>query len=91
MKKLKLETEIKENQVRTLKVKIEHQEGLNEQLKKSVREENKEEQTEVQLRTAKNKLKKAENALKKCIEGLKKVSKEVANAQISKTARNNTH
>lgn len=30
VKKLRLETEIKENQVRTLKVKIEHFEGVNE-------------------------------------------------------------
>jgi hypothetical protein len=30
VKKLKLETEIKENQVRTLKVKIDHFEGVNE-------------------------------------------------------------
>ena len=30
IKKLKLETEIKENQVRTLKVKIEHFEGEND-------------------------------------------------------------
>ena len=46
VKKLKLETEIKDNQVRTLKVKIDHFEGINEQLKKSVREEQKEEQAE---------------------------------------------
>jgi hypothetical protein len=32
--------------VRTLKVKIDHFEGVNEQLKKSVREEQKEEQVE---------------------------------------------
>lgn len=34
-KKLKLEAEIKENQVRTLKVKLEHFEGENEKLKQS--------------------------------------------------------
>jgi hypothetical protein len=34
-KKLKLEAEIKENQVRSLKVKIEHQESECEQLKRS--------------------------------------------------------
>jgi hypothetical protein len=38
-KKLKLEAEIKENQVRTLKVKLDHFEGENEQLKQSKRDD----------------------------------------------------
>jgi hypothetical protein len=42
------------------------------------------------LKTVRQKLKKAESAYKKCLEGLKKVSKEIANAQLSK-GRGNTH
>jgi len=41
-----LEAEIKENQVRSLKVKLEHYEGENEQLKQSKRDEHVEQQLE---------------------------------------------
>lgn len=77
-KKLKLEAEIKENQVRTLKVKLDHFEGENEQLKQSKRDDQAEQQIEQQLKSTKSKLKKTEGVLKKVIDALKRIGREVA-------------
>lgn len=76
-KKLKLEAEIKDNQVRTLKVKLDHFEGENEHLKQSKRDEQVEQQIEQQLKSTRNKLKKTEGTLKKVLEALKRIGREV--------------
>ena len=77
LKKHKLEVEIKENQVRTLKVKLEHIES--EQLKGgSVRHE-----AEEEARALKAKLKRSEAQLKKALEALRKISRELGSKRPS--------
>ncbi len=87
VKKLKLETEIKENQVRSLKVKLEHYEAECQNLKNSVREASSDQQSELQMRKAQNKLKKTEGVLKKSLEALKKIAREVVGTHQNSSKR----
>lgn len=81
LKKHRLEVEIKENQVRTLKVKLEHLEGeqaKTEQVRGSQRQE-----AEDEARTLRTKLKRSEAQLKRALEALRKISRELGSKRPS--------
>ncbi|CDW71439.1 UNKNOWN [Stylonychia lemnae] len=89
-KKLKLESEIKENQVKTLKQRLEHNDEEIENLKtvsQSQINSSQSNQLENQVRITKNKIKKYEVYLKKSLETLRKIGKELSHTSSKMSMR----